>query len=252
MALSIDASAARVTNAAGTSVTTGSFSPAAGTLLLALGSARSGDGQDPTPTVSSSPALTWTTIVAEDGDTLNGITVAAWAVATGGALTVTFSTTSTENYVSLHVLQVTGQHATTPIGASRSGETTTNGVLTNSYHSTVENSRGVFVATDWAGNFPAPTTTDTLATAFAEAGVLSGLDGYKAADTAVVGTNVEATFDGAFTDPAQWTWVVFEVLPAAGGPPPAMTIEAWGPPSGGVVRGVRAVVPSGMDPGGSS
>src|SRR3546814_9310570 len=75
--------------------------------------------------------------------------------------------------LSLKVYVVTGQHATTPIGAVGEGSSTTNAITPNAYTSTANNSRGFGCATDWNAN-GVPTSTDTE-DAFHSAGNISGL-----------------------------------------------------------------------------
>ncbi|MEV4245221.1 hypothetical protein AB0J63_17620 [Streptosporangium canum] len=188
-------------------IVSNSFNAPAGSLLVV---ALVGSGG--TPTISNSgTARTWTVrkshpsyssvaiYTAPNPSALTGITVTASGVSGG-----------------IKVWVVTGQHPTSPIGATGSGSTTTNSTTVNAYTSTAPGSRGFLAAVDWNGTYlgSAPTSTDDeYGWALGDAN--AGLAATKAANTDISGSTVTFGLDAAGTAAADWHWVALEILGAS-------------------------------------
>ncbi|MFI6477352.1 hypothetical protein ACIBH1_05430 [Nonomuraea sp. NPDC050663] len=180
-------------------VVSNSFSPPAGSLLVAVLPAGGG-----TPTVSNSgTARTWTQRVARTGfcsiytapnpTALSGITVTASGVSGG-----------------IRVFYVTGQHPSSPIGATADGSSAVNNIDVG-YTSTGGGSRGFCAAAD-GNSLGVPSSTDDEY-AFNGSG-RAGLAIVKAANTATAGESVTFNLDAAAGTPS-WNWVALEILPAS-------------------------------------
>jgi hypothetical protein len=185
-------------------LTTASFSPPAGSLLIAVVMTNG------TPGVSNSgTARTWT--LRKQHATYGGIRI--YTAPNPTAITTTVSVTGSSISGALKVYVITGAHTVDPIGADGTGSSAANAATVNAYTSTGTNSRGFFGAVNWSADGGAPTSTDDEAAWYYSSFVMSGLAAVKAADTAVVGSTVQFHFDGAGTGAGDWGWVALEILP---------------------------------------
>lgn len=224
MSISVDSSWARATQDGGASnnVDTGSKTPAAGTLLVAVFSTNTNGGENVTPTVSTLTGTSgaWTKRVESPATTGDGNTSIWTAVADGSAITVrgTSNTAQGTKFQSIKIYIVSGQHASAPIGANALGVSTTNNLTTTAYVSTADNSRGFVGGTEW-NDLGTPVSSDTTLDTFYDGSAgddLCGCSGVKAADTATSGSNVTFNLDAAGSGAADWTWAALEILPDAG------------------------------------
>lgn len=217
MAISVTTPTALVqgTPASGVDLTSGSFTPADGSLLVAVGTRRDLGG-----IVGSSVSgggLTWTLAkAAGSADTTKPGYVAIFTapVVTGASMTVSFQVdagggggTST----TLSVYQVTGQHAT-PVGATGSGAITTQPVDIPLYTSTATGSRAIWgVAEDNA--VTGVTSSDSTVQSHEFSGVQTHASGFLAANSGAPGA-ITANWQSS-SNPAG-TWVGVEIVPSAG------------------------------------
>jgi hypothetical protein len=174
--------------------TTASFSPPAGSLLVACSSS------GPAHTVSNSgTARTWTQRVVRSGTKIFT------------APNPTALTNTTVKIVSaggpLKVFVLTGVHPTTFIGQTGNGASTTNNVTVSGYSATAAGSMGVLLAPEF-NNLGLPTSTDDEI-AYSD-GSRCGLVITKTATTA--GQSITFNLDAFGAAAADWTWVALELL----------------------------------------
>lgn len=213
MAIDIDASSPAVVSNGGssvTSVTTASFTPPSGSLLVAVVMATSGAN----PTVSGG-SLTWTRRQQHVRDDFLYAELWTAPVASAAAMTTTLTVTGSFRVVALKVLVVTGQHATTPIGSGGAGQADTNAINPTGYTSTAAGSRGFFAAIQ--AGLGAPTTTDVGFAWTASNGLTAhgGVAAHKSSDTATSGTSVAFDADAPGSTATEWAWAALEILPPA-------------------------------------
>ena len=112
MAIAIDGTSPAYARADGTSVTTASFTPPAGSIIIAIAAVTTSSD---VPAISDSRSLTWNAIAS--GSTRDSIN-ARWALsATSAAMTVT-ATVGTSAGVGLYVFVLTGVDTSDPIGGA--------------------------------------------------------------------------------------------------------------------------------------
>lgn len=192
------------------SVSTSSFTRPAGGLLVAMVAAVSGS----TYTVTGG-SLTWTRQVANEAD--------IWtAPVTGsGSMTVTVGNLTESGFLgrgaAIKVVGLTGQSLLDPVGASGTGDSTTNNLTVIGYTSTTASSRGFFAGLESAIN-GAPTSTDTgfpwsFSTTSGFPVTFRGLFAYKAANTPISGTDVSFNADASGSGTADWEWSALEIVP---------------------------------------
>lgn len=172
MPLLIDSStpAAHITNQTTATNTCAAFTPPSDPLLLVLYPAdtTTGAGQA-TPTISSSPAQTWTL----DGydyrnsglPNLDGQT-AAWhssVAGSPGSTTVSVVNQATSGFLDsvLMVLVFTGHDPVAPIGATSHDRQSSGTSLSDSYTASIDGGQGFMVVSDWSGNSTAAWTPAT-------------------------------------------------------------------------------------------
>lgn len=180
-------------------LTTATFSPPAGSLLVAVVSA-----EDAVTLANSGTARTWTKRV---GGALAGTSI--WTAPNPTALT-NITVTATTAGGGLKVYVVTGQHTTSPIGTTGTGDTTVNNATVTGYTSTAAGSRG-FCAAIEVNNRGLPASTDDE---YAYNQDLDGLCIVKAANTGTTSTAVTFNLDAAGSSVADWVWAALEILPA--------------------------------------
>jgi hypothetical protein len=189
--------------------TTASFTAPANSLVIA---AVVSDAFAVAPTISvgnSGTALTWTRIIKRDlSDGGMGGYAGAYYAKVGNSQTMTVNATVNMTCtVSVKVYVVTGADMNTPIGATVSGNSTSNNFSTTAYTS-LTNTRGFVVASDYTPK-GIPTSSDTVVDGFSSTGNVGGLSGYKSSNTSVSGNvsfNITAPSTGH-----EWNWVAFEI-----------------------------------------
>jgi hypothetical protein len=192
---------------------TAEFDPPSGSLLVVAVPADDFN-HDPTITPTSS-GLTFTSRVRRDStDTHEGLAEIFTApVPTGGARTVSVSTTSENDSGGVKVWVVTGHDPDDPIDATGSGSSTAN-AITPTVLTTVTDGAWVFgCACEWQSR-GVPTSSDE------EEGYddsdLSLIAVRKAAATSPAGA-VTLNMDAPGGAAAQWNWVAVAIKPAGGG-----------------------------------
>lgn len=210
MPVAIDSSSPVVVSSIGTTLTTASFNPPDASLLVAT---VMGGGN---PSMSNNgAALTWTSRV-----TSLDVEIFTAPLPTGRTgMTVT---TTSGNSVSwgFKLDVITGGNLSSPVGATGTGDSSTNNLTVAGYVSTVAGSRGISGGFDENG-LGTPSTTDDGA---AWTGVFSGIRVAKSAVTATVGTSVTFNFDAAGSSSAGWDWAAVEIVPALDPPRPAVYV----------------------------
>lgn len=231
MAIAIDASSPirfTGTPANNVDITSASFTPPAGSVLVVCVSADTNGNTDNITISVSGSSLTWTNRVEHDpGDAgAMGGHASIWTPADGSTVPASAQTVSVRRTagngstgrISVKIYVVTGADTADPTGATGEGHSTTNSITPNAYTSTVNNSRGFGCGTDW-NQLGTPTSTDTEDGAD-YSGAISVVSLHKAADTATSGSTVTMNFDAGGTGNAEWNWVALEILPGAGGGTP--------------------------------
>lgn len=194
MAIVVASAATRVSTSP---ATTASISVSVGDLLIASFSAFTD-----TTITDSQGGNTWTQVV---GNSSDGIVL--MRVSTAGNLTVT-ATESVPIAMTLKVYKATG--ASSNIGASGSGTSSTNNLTANVFTSTKASSYAVVHA--YEGNDLGASTSSDLTIDRAEiAGAWEQLDGFKALAGAGAQT---ANLDAAGAGTADWNWWAVEIVPS--------------------------------------
>lgn len=222
MAIAVDASTpARATSTTGLTVTTASFTPPAGSLLLACVHADTvSAGATPTATMSGNAGLTWAN-VGFSGRTQtgnNGYAGMFWAKVTTSAamtVTITMSGASASLPTSLKVYVLTGADTTTPAVTSVTGGATTQTMTATGM--TVASKGGLFfaVGSEWQAIGPGgPTSSDLTADAVFASGTstLECISGYKTLPT--LGASVTGDFTAGSTGTKEWNYVAIQVAVA--------------------------------------
>lgn len=146
MAIAIDASSPPIKTTATTgSLTTASFTPPSGALLVAVGGCGQTSGDPPAHSLTDSLGGTWTTRA--DGRNGGGVSnrttfVATRVIGSSAAMTVSLSWTGLDQGSQLTVWVVTGQDSVNPIGATlEKGFSSATTAFTGSLTTTVSGSR---------------------------------------------------------------------------------------------------------------
>jgi hypothetical protein len=235
VALAIDGSTPAIaTQATGSvaTVTTASFTPPAGSLLLIRYSANTIDPNDPgNPTITDSLGghLTYTSVDIGKRPTapLADGQVATWTAVVGSSaamtVTVTNGAASPNRHAALCVTVLTGADTTTPVGAhgASSAITSTSSIAQN-YTASATAGWGFLVVCDWfdAGAETAGTGCTLEGSADIASNYTYAFIRRTAADDSNGVTNtLRATLPGASTS-IRWAWI--EILPAA-------ATQAWLP-----------------------
>ncbi len=189
------------------SVTTGSFTPANGSLIVVRGSCYASSGDDTSANaITDSLGLTWTKRVErtqnQDGAGINPPPITIWtAIGTGAAMTVTTSapvgTTGFAHAVVVWV--ITGQHAVTPV-VDTAEESTVAGVALT-LDTPVADCLLLAGMCDWgnASDVPDADANTTNSYAIANADIQSSWGGFRsvgAAGSYVIGTDALASPQG--------------------------------------------------------
>ena len=150
--LALDASSPAVVKKAGTTLTTASFTPPAGSVLV-ISAQSNGNSDVKSISVSDnlSSHLTYTQAQVKGNTTNDVYAKLYWApVTTSRAMTVTATIGGNSgDYGMLSVLVFTGANTAAPIGASGGGRGAT-GAISDTYTSTAAGSWGWLATGDWA------------------------------------------------------------------------------------------------------
>lgn len=220
MSLAIDGSSpASVLASGGTVVTSASFTPPAGALLIACTEGAGGAGSNPTITITNSGSGTggWSQLLkatktSTAGSGNGGVAAIHMAVATGSALTVTSTMTSGSLPINLKVYVFTGFDSLNPIGANtKFAWSNVSHTTTSSFLSTANNSIIVCAAAEWLSS-PVPTSSDLTIETYFVSGQSRGFSGFKT--NATSGSTVTCDLNASGSD---WLYCVIEVMPATGG-----------------------------------
>ncbi|MEV4091439.1 hypothetical protein [Streptosporangium saharense] len=219
MPITVHSSSPSLVSGNAVSVTTGSFSPPAGSLLVACQMTK----YDSTMTLSNTgSALSWTQRVTQINT--NGIAAIYTAPAISQFMTITgtldFFGGGTTAAMALKIYVLAGADMTQPIGTT--GSTNSSGVQNwtfSAYTSTAADSLGICAASDdYQTSTPASTDVAESFNVSASSGSnwLSGMSIRKAATTPVPGTSV--TFDiqsGEASASTRWAVAAVEIRAAA-------------------------------------
>lgn len=227
----LDLNPAWTTNTGTSNTQSGTFSPQANSLIIAVAMADSAAASI-TCTFSNSAGLSMADIGTIQIGSSGGACHACWmytvSAQTNMTVTATWAgsgTTSGKGVKPITWLNTASAAAVTSQGAGVSGTNS----ISPSYNNTVNGSRGAGVAIDW-NQLGVPASTDDETT-LNLAGSISGLYAHKAADTSGVGTSVPINFDAAGTGTPAWAYKLFEILPAAGAaspnPRPPIIVPNW-------------------------
>lgn len=226
--LGLDASTPAVVKARGNTLTTASFTPPAGSVLV-ISAQSNGNSDTKSIAVSDnlSTHLTYTPAQTKGNTTNDVYAKLYWApVTTSRAMTVTATIGGNSgDYGMLSVLVFTGANTAAPIGASGGGRGAT-GVITDSYTSTASGSWGWLSYGDWAQKgVPTVPSTETVHASYNVAGEDTFALIKQNATTAAAGTQVTMSTTSP-TSGARTTHIYFEVVPATAQSPSAPTISS--------------------------
>ncbi|MEU6712956.1 hypothetical protein ABZ897_15860 [Nonomuraea sp. NPDC046802] len=223
----IDPSSPPLASANSSTITTATFTPPGGSLLIALSGF---SGGQPTAITNTGPTLEWTKheSAASDGTGAERgtATVAVAQIDASQPMTVTATSGTFGDSGGLLVLVVTGTHPDEAIGAvSRIKVSNEMSFTANLYTSTTEGSLAVATFYNW--NIDS-NSVDASAAGWPYSGNRgSGIAAYKTAVTEEEGTLVQMTYTAADVG-LRGNIVAVEILPAllSG---PATVIHGWGP-----------------------
>jgi hypothetical protein len=230
VALAVDASSPARASGANTNgtltITTASFTPPAGSVLVAT--VQSNDrnaGAGATGAVTNSgTALTWTKVaernILDSGGNSGYAGLFVAVQPTSVAMTATFTLTpgtggsATVNTPTIKLYVVTGADTTTPVGGSAEGSSTTNNLTTTAFTTVGASSLGFVSSTAWIDTgVGAPTSADCTYDAFdGVGGSIDALSGYKTLGTA--GSSATFNLDDVGTAAGAWNWVSVEIKAA--------------------------------------
>ncbi|MFD1940525.1 hypothetical protein ACFSKW_54630 [Nonomuraea mangrovi] len=218
MPIAVHGSTPATVSAASSTLTTTSFTPPAGSLLVAcIGWERSSDAAAATTLSNTGTALTWTERVVRNKDDAGGnfgwAGISTALVGASQSITVTALSAKTGDAGGLKVFVVTGIDPVTPTGAVGEGSSTGSAdkdLTVTAYTSTQPGSRAFGIAADFLQR-GTPTSSDT-GFGWDIAGRMSGIAVHKAADSGLAGSSVSLNFNAAAADPT-WNWAALEVLP---------------------------------------
>lgn len=205
------------TPANGVDLSSASFTPPAGSLLVICVSAATPNNTNITIAVSAIGADAPVAKVQRNGSgtaSRQGYAGIWTATADGTPCTINVRRTNNgnTNRISVKIYVVPGTTSLGPTGASASGRSTTN-LINVGYTSTSPSSLAFGCATD--GNALGAGTTAPSSTDIADAATFSGqidaISVVKAAQTDAAGTAVTCNFDAAGAGTAEWRWVTLEV-----------------------------------------
>lgn len=221
MALAIDASSpVSALAAGGVVVTTASFTPPNGSLLVACSEGDGGAGANPSITITNTGTgvSAWTnalraTKTTSAGTGNGGVSCIDYAtITTGSAMTVTSTMGSGALPINLKVYVITGYDTTGFIGPNfKLAWSNVAHTTTQSFLSTRNNSLIICAAAEWLSS-NAPTSSDLTIETYFVSGQSRGLSGFKT--VAVAGSTVTCDLNCTGAD---WLYCIVEILPAVVG-----------------------------------
>jgi hypothetical protein len=227
VALVIDASTpAGVAASATQDAVTASFTPPDSPLLLALWAGNTFTTTVPAPSISSSPAQSWTSDVFDRGDSGSPTVfgqAALWHVAITGSPGA--STVDAQNGDAnssfwqslLKVVVLTGHDPVAPIGVNGGGRQNSGSTITQSFTASIDGGQGFMVICDWNANSMAGVSAASGCTLI-DTGTIAGQISYITLwrtipdETAGVSTSLGVT--GLVTG-GQYHWAYAEVISLA-------------------------------------
>lgn len=213
IAVSLDPAFNTTTSGAGLAST--AFSPVANSLIVVAACTDSATGAI-TCTFTNSAGLTFTKIGTEQVGSSGGAVCCAWAFTassqTNMTVTGTWAGTGTTSGKGIKPTTFTGTLSASPIGTPVQGNSATNN-LTVSFTNTVDQSLGFAAGTEFNA-LGLPTSTDTEQ-AFHLGASVDGISAYKAALASGTGQTVNLNLDAGSTGTAAWSYMTFEIKPAA-------------------------------------
>lgn len=216
MAIAVSLDPAWTTNTGTSNTQSGTFSPIANSLIVAVACADSGTSSI-TCTFTNSAGLTVNPIGTIQIGASGGACHAAWMFTSGAqtnmTVTATWSGTGTTSGKGVKPTTFTGTLDTAAVTSQVAANSATNN-LTASYTNGSDGSLGMGVGCDW-NQRGLPTSTDTEV-GFDLSGAISGISVYKAATTSGTGQTVNLNLDAGGSSAAAWSYKLFEILPAAG------------------------------------
>lgn len=207
----VDASSPSLVTGTGPTVTSGTFSPPAGSLIVACVVLNHSNASTAlTASFGGTPTLTWTQRAlrnAADAGAQGGAAQISTAPASTGTHQVS-ATNSGGNHLGLKLFVVT---AYTGTGASGEGSSTTNAITPTLFTVSGSGSLVVVCGSEWnaLGN---PTSSDLTLTPMNIASQISGAMGYKNGPASGSAT---ANLDAAGTGAAAWNWCAIEITASA-------------------------------------
>lgn len=221
MAIAVDSSTPALVGGSVTTLQTATFSPPAGSVLVACVHADPGRAFTIANTVAS---LSWGTVLHTAPD--NSVTAFS-AVLAGGATNMSVSVTGPlNNAAGFKVWVVTGADTAAPIGAVAFGATLdAANILTKTLVPQVSNSLGFIVGEDGLAS-GTTTSPNTTAAFYDVAQSIAGGSGYRL--TGAAGGTETFSFDAAGTAASAWAWGVFEVRAAPATAPNANALMTHG------------------------
>ena len=209
---------------AGNDVTTASFTPPAGALLIAFAwHDTAGGNTTNTSAVTDSQGLTWTrraTVSKQDdgvGAANSHIAVSTAVVVSSTAMTVTTTGTNCNDPAGIYVRVITGADTTTPMDATPVEGTTTGAAVSTSITTVTDGARAFLIVIDW--NVAGAITAGTAQTAVVSDTIGASDDriylGVTDAVTSPAGSTTLST--ASPTSGNTNNWIGIAVRPAAGG-----------------------------------
>jgi hypothetical protein len=261
VALAIDASTPVIAVNSSTTVatvTTASFTPPAGALLLIRWAGDTATSPPSAPSITDNLGVHLTYTLTDwqssaDSPTVNGQAATWWAVVGSSAamtVTVTSGTASGHRASAVHVTVITGQDTVTPVGAHGKSGSASAATIAQTYTASATGGQGFIIETDWDALGTATAGTGCTTTN-GGASTIAGQISYafirrtSADDSAGAGNTLNVTLPGTSTN---LSWAYVEIKPAAtvtDTPGRAVVLTATRPPAGPVslVSQMRDVTP---------
>lgn len=215
MAIAVDLDPAWTTNTGTSNTVSNTFSPQAGSLIIATAVADSGTTSI-TCTFTNSAGLTVNPIGTIQIGSSGGACHAAWMYTSGAqtnmTVTATWSGTGTTSGKGVKPTTFTGTLTAAAVTSQAASTSATNN-LTASYTNGTDQSVGMGVGCDF-NQLGLPTSTDNEVGCDI-AGAVSGISVYKAAATSGTAQTVNINMDAGGSGTAAWSYKLFEILPAA-------------------------------------
>jgi hypothetical protein len=224
VALVIDGStpAGAVANASQTA-TTASFTPPDTPLLLALWAGNTFTTTVPAPSISSSPAQTWTNDVFDRGDsgspTVFGQAALWHALVSGTPGSSTVSVTNGDSNSSfwqslLKVVVLTGHDPVAPIGVKGGGRQNSGSTITETFTASIDGGQPFMVICDWNANDVSavlPASGCTLIDTGTIAGQISYITLWRTSPDEIGGASTSLGVTNLLTG-GQYHWAFAEVI----------------------------------------